>query len=373
MDINRLRINFITCSCHLTGGNRVVMECINGLAKLGHKVSLITLGSPKDLSWIDLNADVYFVKKTFLQKIVSFLYRKVFGYDAFPEEETKKILKILPESDINVATISYLGYVSSRAMIGMPFHYFMHYEPYVRDEGYKKRIIEEAYYLPTKKIVNSTWVKNTIKKETDQDVEGIVLPAIDHNVFYPRKEKKPCDKSKKIKIVSLVKHKEWKGVPDALRAIDMVRKRGYDIEFLGFGPQFTKDMLPDDVKDIDFTCVGFKANEELAEFYSDADIVVSTSFFESFPLPQLEAMTCGTPVVTTKYGTEDYAVDGENSFVVEPKKPELVADAIVKLIESKDIYIKFSENGIKTAKKFTWDQAADQMEKIFLNAVSKKK
>jgi glycosyltransferase involved in cell wall biosynthesis len=271
----------------------------------------------------------------------------------------------MPDCDINVATISYSGYAVSRSQKGVPFHYYMHYEPLVREEGYKKKIIEESYYLPTQKIVNSSWLSEQIKERTGQDVVGLVFPAIDHNIFYPRKEKPAERKGQKIKIVSLAKYKWWKGLPDALKAIQMVRNRGYDVDFQTFGGRFDKNTLPEEVRDIAFTFVGSKVNDQLAEFYSDADILISASYFESFPLPPIEAMACGTPVVTTVYGTEDYAFNRKNALVVEPKKPEEMAEAIIELIENEPLYNQLREEGIKTAKSFSWEKAADKMEEFF--------
>ena len=364
-----MKINFTIFSTKLTGGTRVVMEIINGLAKRGHEINLLTFGKPEDLSWIDLRANVIYANRSFVEKVFGFLFRKAFGFQCFPEEETRQILKLMPDCDINVATISYSAYAVSRSKKGIPFHYYMHYEPLVREEEYKKRIIEESYFLPTKKIVNSSWLADMIKKNTEQDIAGLVFPAINHNIFYPRKRKKKEISKKKIKIVSLAKYKRWKGLPEGLKAIEIVRNKGYEIEFLTFGSVFSKDMLSRDVKNIEFTFVGPKVDDSLAEFYSEADILISSSYFESFPLPPIEAMACGTPVVTTIYGTEDYAFDHKNALVVEPKKPKQMADAIIELIENKNLYNKIREEGIKTAKKFTWDNATKQIENIFKEAI----
>ena len=60
----------------------------------------------------------------------------------------------------------------------------------------------------------------------------------------------------------------------------------------------------------------------------------------------------------------------ENSLVVEPQKPDDMAKAIIRLIETPELYTKFTENGIKTAKQFTWENAAEQMEKIFAESLN---
>lgn len=363
-----MKINFITFSCHLTGGNRVVMELINGLSARGHDMRLITFGAKEDLNWINLHAEVNYLTRSLFERIAGYIYRKTFGFQNFPEEETRMILRILPLADVNVATISYSGYAVNRSKSGLPFHYYLHYEPLVREEGYKKQIMEESYFLPTKKIANSTWLADKVKDHTGREVDGIVFPAIDHNIFYKRRERVPPERRKRIRVVSLAKHKWWKGFPDALKAIDIARSKGYDIEFLAFGGSFDRSTLPTEVKHIPFTFVGSKVDEDLARFYSDADILVSASFFESFPLPPLEAMACGTPVVTTQFGTEDYAFHGRNAYVVEPNDPNKLAECLMNLIDNPGLYTQFSREGIKTAERFTWENAAKKMEEIFIGA-----
>lgn len=367
-----MKINFVIFGTRLTGGTRFVMEIINALAARSHEMSLLSFGRPKDLKWINLKAKTIWANRSLPQKIFGFLYRKAFGFQPFPEEETRQLIKLMPDCDINVATISYSGFAVVRSGKGIPFQYYMHYEPLVREPGYKRKIIEECYYLPTRKITNSSWLTKQIKERTGQKAVGLVFPAVDHKIFLKTKEKQPDLKNRKIKIVSLAKYKWWKGLPDALKAIKMVRDEGYDVDFLTFGNAFDKNTLPQEVRNIDFSFVGSKVNEQLAEFYNDADILISASYFESFPLPPLEAMACGTPVVTTVYGTEDYAFDHKNALVVEPKKPEKMAEAIIELIENEELYNRLREEGIKTAKTFTWEKVAEQIENIFLKALNER-
>jgi glycosyltransferase involved in cell wall biosynthesis len=361
--VKKMTINFIVLRSWLTGGTRFIMELINALVERGHIVNLVSLGEESELNWIDLKGNKYFVKRNFLQKVFGFLYRKVFGFQPWPEEQTRLLMKAMPKADVNIATMSYSVYAAYRTEHGIPFQFFMHNEPLVREKGYLNKVMTESYYLPTKKIVNSTWLAGQLKSVYHQDSVGMVFPAIDHKIFYLQNKKAPKNKTQKIKIISLAKYKWWKGTEDALKAIQIVRDAGYDIEFIMFG-NFDIKTLSNDVKNIPFTFVGSQKNESLAKLYHESDILISSSYFESFPLPQLEAMACGTPVVTTKYGTEDYVNDHQNALVVEPKKPEQMAKAIIELIDNPNLYRQFIEKGLKTAQKFTWDNAARDLEAI---------
>jgi glycosyltransferase involved in cell wall biosynthesis len=75
-------------------------------------------------------------------------------------------------------------------------------------------------------------------------------------------------------------------------------------------------------------------------------------------------MACGTAVITTPVGTDDYALNNENSLVVPSKSPGKLAEAILKLIEDPKLASHLAESGIQTARRFNWDKATDNMEAI---------
>jgi glycosyltransferase involved in cell wall biosynthesis len=104
-------------------------------------------------------------------------------------------------------------------------------------------------------------------------------------------------------------------------------------------------------------------NAVLAETYAGSDLFVSSSWYEGFGLPPLEAMACGTPVVLTDSGgVRDFARDGENCLVVPPQHPDLLADAIVKVLDDPVLAARLRQAGPPTAAEFTWEKAVDRLE-----------
>lgn len=101
----------------------------------------------------------------------------------------------------------------------------------------------------------------------------------------------------------------------------------------------------------------------LPNYISSSDIQITFSKAESFPLPPLEAMACGSAVITTPYGTEDYAIDGENSLIVKPGDIHMLAESIKKLILDEQLRNKLQMNGIRTAKKYTYENQAKILER----------
>lgn len=101
----------------------------------------------------------------------------------------------------------------------------------------------------------------------------------------------------------------------------------------------------------------------LARLYGSCDIFVSSSWWEGFGLPPLEAMACGAPVVTTdSQGVREFARDGENCLVVPPRDPEAIAVAIARLIDDQELAQRLRANGPKTAALFGWDEAVDRFD-----------
>jgi len=123
-------------------------------------------------------------------------------------------------------------------------------------------------------------------------------------------------------------------------------------------------LLPEDNEIAKYDSLGFLNSNQLAEAYSKADILLSASWYESFPLFPIEAMACGLPVITTQKGTEDYAIDKKTALVVEPKDPNSISAAIVKLVTDRQLRYDMAMKGKVIAQKFTWQASGNQLEKI---------
>jgi glycosyltransferase involved in cell wall biosynthesis len=111
------------------------------------------------------------------------------------------------------------------------------------------------------------------------------------------------------------------------------------------------------------TLVTAPSDEQLAELFRRATVFVFPSLFEGFGLPPLEAMACGTPVVTTACGgVSDFARDGENCLMVPPGDVEGMAQAILRLLGDSPLRRRLSDTAVETARPWTWVRAVDQTE-----------
>ena len=107
--------------------------------------------------------------------------------------------------------------------------------------------------------------------------------------------------------------------------------------------------------------VGEPSDEELAALIRGARCLVYPSLYEGFGLPILEAMACGTPVVTSHGGaTEEVA--GGAAVLVDPHDPLSVADGIAEAARRRD---ELRAAGLTRAAPFTWRRSADLVEALW--------
>ncbi len=215
--------------------------------------------------------------------------------------------------------------------------------------------------------MNSTWVKNILVKILKRNDIALVTPGINLNIFKPLidiEEKYKKNKSQYTIATFVDINRDFKGTLDLFKAMELVWKElGKDkvkIKSYGFA-------LPSSFLKYNVEYLGYVSPLKLAEIYSTADLFVSSSWYESFPLPPIESMACGCAVVTTKFGTEDYAFDGYNAYVVEPRNPHKLAEKIIMALQDIEKTKQMVKNGLKTVENFKWETQIEKYEKILFS------
>jgi glycosyltransferase involved in cell wall biosynthesis len=96
---------------------------------------------------------------------------------------------------------------------------------------------------------------------------------------------------------------------------------------------------------------------ELPFLYAGAEALVYASFYESFGLPIVEAMACGTPVITSNT-TAMPEIAGGAALLVDPSQPESIAEAMREIASDASSAARLREAGLRRAASFTWEQTA---------------
>ena len=118
----------------------------------------------------------------------------------------------------------------------------------------------------------------------------------------------------------------------------------------------------------DFFNIGYISEDDLPSVYSLAEVFLFPSIWEGFGLPALEAMACGTPVVTSNTSSLPEVV-GEAGIMVDPKNTTSIAEALYRILNDKTLRDELSEKGIQQARKFSWRTAAVKLLETFKEAV----
>ena len=109
---------------------------------------------------------------------------------------------------------------------------------------------------------------------------------------------------------------------------------------------------------------GYIVNSDLPYIYNNAFAFLYTSLRESFGIPLLEAMACGTPVITSNTSSMP-EIGGRNAILINPENPDEIVQMMIKLEEDREFYDQQKELGIKRAKLFSWRQTAEQLLDVY--------
>lgn len=332
-----MKISFLNFGSDRCGGNRVLYEVVNGLVVKGHEVGYYALANQ---NWFPLKVPVTVCKT--------------------PQD----LQNTVPESDVLVATWCATAPIvdAIKGLKGVPAYYCQHHEPIFFFTPEEQHFVESTYRLNTNYIANSPWLQTILKEKYGKE-STLIVPGVDSKVFSKtptlNDAKKPQPENTPLKVLAFASMTPFKGFYDTvLPAFNYVyRKLGGKVEFHIYG-----NLDPSIKYPVPIMAHNNLTDMQLAELYRSCDLFVSGSWAESSPLPHLEAMACGCPVVCTQYGTEHY---GEALVRVQPRAPRLMGETILAVLANPELRTKMSLLGAETVKQFTWQNTVNQAEQYF--------
>lgn len=166
----------------------------------------------------------------------------------------------------------------------------------------------------------SDWMADFVKQSflKDKDIR-VIKNGVDLNVFKARVSEA---RKKRILGVSGVWNKD-KGLYDFHRLRELLDPNEYEIVLVGLSKKQVKE-LPSGIIGIEHT----ESVHELADLYASATVFVNPTYADTFPTVNLEALACGTPVITYETGGSPEAVTPETGWVVEQGDIETVASIV---------------------------------------------
>lgn len=158
----------------------------------------------------------------------------------------------------------------------------------------------------------------------------------------------------------------FKNVDTVIDAMRIVRGSGFETELVIAGEGGDKERL---IKMADFTGVKFLgrvSDRELEALYLQSKVLVLASVNEPFGIVCIEAMTYGTPVVTSDTGgPREIIKDGVVGYRVLPKDPRDLAKKIITIITNQKLFERMSEACLRKSKDYSWEKVISKMEEHF--------
>jgi len=159
----------------------------------------------------------------------------------------------------------------------------------------------------------------------------------------------------------------YKNLSTSLRVMELLRERyGSDIVLVRLGRE--TDEWRNDISKNTFhnqiIQLGFLSQEQLPQLYNSVDCLLFPSWYEGFGLPPVEAMACGTPVVTSNVASLPEAA-GDSAVTSAPDDVEGLADGVVRLLEDSDFRNSRISKGFLHAKQFNWKQNASRTMDVY--------
>lgn len=118
------------------------------------------------------------------------------------------------------------------------------------------------------------------------------------------------------------------------------------------------------------TELGYISDNDLPAIMNGADVFAYPSFYEGFGLPVLEAMKCGTPVITSNVSSLP-EVGGDACVYVSPEDPDELAKRIFEVISDKILRKSLSEKGTARANMFSWEKCAEETLRVYKEVLGK--
>jgi len=223
----------------------------------------------------------------------------------------------------------------------------------------------EPYWVPQKEeaiwsysqgvpiITISNWLDEQIYQEVGQRSTVINL-GVNPHVFFSN-EPKTKNNPKIIMYIARNPNSGYKlkGFTDFVEAMKIVEEKCKENIIVHLICPEGELSLPD----VPYKVFKPKTEQEMASLYRGADLFVSTSWIEGFSLPPLEAMACGTPVVTTNSGgVLDFCQHEQSAIITTPKDPHSIADGILQVLSNPSLAERLRKGGLEQAKRLTKDQ-----------------
>ena len=154
-----------------------------------------------------------------------------------------------------------------------------------------------------------------------------------------------------------------KNVPALVTAWRELRTRGHNVELVIAGR--SRADAPSITPEPGLRLAGEVTDEDLGRLYAAATALVYPSLYEGFGLPVIEAMQCGTPVITSR----DPALMEVSGGAAMHVSSEGLADAMESLLHNSELRVQLREAGMRRSREYSWRRTAILTREVYAEAI----
>lgn len=325
-----------------------VQDEISVLLQKGYDVTLIAVWGGDQEKAVKLDFPVIYLdkNKTYWKSLVGFFFKNpfktishlmhLFNYLGFRESfkyfsqygnmglahsdrihahfASNAALRGLLVSQYYKIPFSCTGHSTELLLVKAPYLKYLikHANPFITISAYNKKFLANRYSLPEKIIkVNYCGVDTNYYKNTSENRNALPL-----------------------KIISVTSMRKAKGVEYLVAACQLLKRHNIDFEcsLIGGGPNLVEmaALIQKLNLDSNIRLYGAMTPEKIKESLMESSVFVLPSLSEGIPISVMEAMSMELAVIASDItGLPELIDDGVNGYLVEPKKPQLIAEKIL--------------------------------------------
>ena len=341
------------------GGYKVLYEYANRMAWRGHTVTIVqTVDRPDGSPRGRVNAARFRVaqwrsrlRRAWFQLDPSVTFKLVHGFSP----------RHLPHADVLVAT-GWETAAFAREQCrdkGAKVYFVQDYEFLQTADAETRRRIEATYSSEFHTIAISSVVRETLAAHGVSAL-ATIPSGIDFDIY---RSTRPI-RERPLRVGFPVRLAPVKGLRDVLEAMEQVRTTSPQKldGAVAFGP-WRPRRLPAWVQFVEAP-----TDQEVAALLNNCQIFVFPSHYEGWGLPAIEAMACGSALVTyDNGGSRDYAIHEVTALVAKPRGPHALATEINRLLGDANLRYRLAEAGTSHVRQYDWDSAVEAFESCLLS------
>jgi glycosyltransferase involved in cell wall biosynthesis len=188
----------------------------------------------------------------------------------------------------------------------------------------------------------------------------------------------PADEVQKIKrnyestrdafcLLNVGTNHQRKNIDNILKSLVVLRDRGVPVKLWKVGSEFSSEqqkLIRSHSLEPMITFISAPDKITLLQLYNAADALLAPSLYEGFGLTILEAMACGTPVISANVSSLP-EVAGDAAILVDPLDVQAIADAVYSLQNDAKLQQSYREKGLARIKQFSWRSSTERVVQIY--------